>query len=137
MVTNVSSAGTTTGGTTTYPVTIRIDDFGELLPGMNATAEIEVASASDALSIPSAAVIRGNYVLITADSPSAANADPSMTAPEGYVYVKVQTGVSDNDNIQITSGLTEQDTVAYESSALPFSYGYSSDPGMAVTVAGG
>ena len=137
VVTNVSSAGTTTGGTTTYPVTIRIDDFGELLPGMNATAEIEVASASDALSIPSAAVIRGNYVLITADSPSAANADPSMTAPEGYVYVKVQTGVSDNDNIQITSGLTEQDTVAYESSALPFSYGYSSDPGMAVTVAGG
>ena len=132
VVTNVSSAGTTT-----YPVTIRIDDFGELLPGMNATAEIEVASASDALSIPSAAVIRGNYVLITADSPSAANADPSMTAPEGYVYVKVQTGVSDNDNIQITSGLTEQDTVAYESSALPFSYGYSSDPGMAVTVAGG
>ena len=137
VVTNVSSAGTTTGGTPTYPVTIRIDDFGELLPGMNATAEIEVASASDALSIPSAAVIRGNYVLITADSPSAANADPSMTAPEGYVYVKVQTGVSDNDNIQITSGLTEQDTVAYESSALPFSYGYSSDPGMAVTVAGG
>ena len=137
VVTNVSSAGTTTSGTTTYPVTIRIDDFGELLPGMNATAEIEVASASDALSIPSAAVIRGNYVLITADSPSAANADPSMTAPEGYVYVKVQTGVSDNDNIQITSGLTEQDTVAYESSALPFSYGYSSDPGMAVTVAGG
>ncbi len=137
VVTNVSSAGTTTGGTTTYPVTIRIDDFGELLPGMNATAEIEVASASDALSIPSAAVIRGNYVLVTADSPSAANADPSMTAPEGYVYVKVQTGVSDNDNIQITSGLTEQDTVAYESSALPFSYGYSSDPGMAVTVAGG
>ena len=137
VVTNVSSAGTTTGGTTTYPVTIRIDDFGELLPGMNATAEIEVASASDALSIPSAAVIRGNYVLITADSPSAANADPSMTAPEGYVYVKVQTGVSDNDNIQITSGLTEQDTVAYESSALPFSYGYSSDPGAAVTVSGG
>ena len=137
VVTNVSSAGTTTGGTTTYPVTIRIDDFGELLPGMNATAEIEVASASDALSIPSAAVIRGNYVLITADSPSAANADPGMTAPEGYVYVKVQTGVSDNDNIQITSGLTEEDTVAYESSTLPFSYSYSSDPGMAVTVAGG
>ena len=137
VVTNVSSAGTTTGGTTTYPVTIRIDDFGELLPGMNATAEIEVASASDALSIPSAAVIRGNYVLITADSPSAANADPSMTAPEGYVYVKVQTGVSDNDNIQITSGLTEEDTVAYESSTLPFSYSYSSDPGAAVTVSGG
>ena len=137
VVTNVSSAGTTTSGTTTYPVTIRIDDYGELLPGMNATAEIEVASAENALSIPNAAVIRGNYVLITADSPSAANADPSMTAPEGYVYVKVETGISDNDYIQITSGLTEEDTVAFESSALPFDYSYASQPGMTVTVTGG
>ena len=137
VVTNVSSAGTTTSGTTTYPVTIRIDDYGELLPGMNATAEIEVASAENALSIPNAAVIRGNYVLVTADSPSAANADPSMTAPEGYVYVKVETGVSDNDYIQITSGLTEEDTVAYESTALPYDFSYASDPGMAVTVTGG
>ena len=137
VVTNVSSAGTTTSGTTTYPVTIRIDDYGELLPGMNATAEIEVASADNALSIPNAAVIRGNYVLVTADSPSAANADPSMTAPEGYVYVKVETGVSDNDYIQITSGLTEEDTVAFESSALPFDFSYASQPGMTVTVAGG
>ena len=137
VVTNVSSAGTTTSGTTTYPVTIRIDDYGELLPGMNATAEIEVASADNALSIPNAAVIRGNYVLVTADSPSAANADPSMTAPEGYAYVKVETGVSDNDYIQITSGLTEEDTVAYESTALPYDFSYASDPGMAVTVTGG
>ena len=137
VVTNVSSAGTTTSGTTTYPVTIRIDDYGELLPGMNATAEIEVASADNALSIPNAAVIRGNYVLVTADSPSAANADPSMTAPEGYVYVKVETGISDNDYIQITSGLTEEDTVAFESSALPFDFSYASQPGMTVTVAGG
>ena len=49
VVTNVSSAGTTTGGTTTYPVTIRIDDYGELMPGMNATAQIVVDSADDAL----------------------------------------------------------------------------------------
>ena len=135
VVTNVSSNGTTTAGTTTYPVTIRIDDYGELLPGMNATAEIEVESADNALSIPNGAVIRGNYVLITADSPSAAGADPAMTAPEGYVYVKVTTGVSDNDYIEVTSGLTEADTVAYEASA-PFDFGYA-QPGMTVTVAGG
>ncbi len=62
VVTNVSSAGTTTGGTTTYPVTIRIDDYGELLPGMNASAEIVVDSAENALTIPNASVVRGNYV---------------------------------------------------------------------------
>lgn len=31
--TSISSAGTTSGGTTTYPVTIRIDDTGSLMPG--------------------------------------------------------------------------------------------------------
>jgi len=117
VVTSISSAGTTTSGTTTYPVTIRIDDTGNLMPGMNATAVIDIASAEDALSIPSYAVVRGNYVLVTKDSPSAANADTSMNAPDGYVYVKVTTGISDDDYIAITSGLEEGDTIAYDSSA--------------------
>ena len=135
VVTNVSSAGTTTSGTTTYPVTIRIDDYGQLLPGMNATAEIVVDSVQDALSIPNAAVIRGSYVLVTADSPSAANAVTDMTAPEGYVYVRVRTGISDDDYIQVLEGLEEGDTVAYDASSVSSSsYGAM---GMQVTVSGG
>ena len=110
VVTSISSAGTTT-----YPVTIRIDDTGSLMPGMNATAVIDIASAEDALSVPNAAIVRGNYVLVTESSPSAANADPGMKAPDGYVYVKVTTGVSD-DYIAVTSGLEEGDTIAYDSS---------------------
>ena len=117
VVTSISSAGTTTGGTTTYPVTIRIDDTGSLMPGMNATAVIDIASAEDALSIPSYAVVRGNYVLVTKDSPSAVNADTSMNAPDGYVYVKVTTGISDDDYIAVTSGLEEGDTIAYDSAS--------------------
>ena len=116
VVTSISSAGTTSGGTTTYPVTIRIDDTGSLMPGMNATAVIDIASAEDALSVPNAAIVRGNYVLVTESSPSAANADPSMKAPDGYVYVKVTTGVSDDYYITVTSGLEEGDTIAYDSS---------------------
>ena len=115
VVTSVSKSGTTTGGTTTYPVTIRIDEMGDLLPGMNATAEIVTESAEDTLSVPNEAIVRGNYVLVTKDSPSAANADDNMTAPEGYVYVKVTTGVSDDDYIAVTSGLQAGDTVAYDS----------------------
>lgn len=117
VVTSVSAAGTTTGGTTTYPVTIRIDDMGDLLPGMNATAEIEVSSASNALAIPNGSVVRGNYVLVTKDSPSAANAVQDMTAPDGYVYVKITTGTSDNDSIEVTGGLQEGDTIAYDADA--------------------
>ena len=117
VVTSVSAAGPTTGGTTTYPVTIRIDDTGDLLPGMNATAEIEVSSAENALTIPNGAVVRGNYVLVTKDSPSAVNAVQDMTAPDGYVYVKITTGTSDNDSIEVTGGLQEGDTIAYDANA--------------------
>ena len=117
VVTSVSAAGTTTGGTTTYPVTIRIDDTGDLLPGMNATAEIEVSSASNALAVPNGSVVRGNYVLVTKDSPSAVNAVQDMTAPDGYVYVKITTGTSDNDSIEVTGGLQEGDTIAYDANA--------------------
>ena len=117
VVTSVSDAGTTTGGTTTYPVTIRIDDTGDLLPGMNATAEIEVSSASNALAVPNGSVVRGNYVLVTKDSPSAANAVQDMTAPDGYVYVKITTGTSDDDYIEVASGLQEGDTIAYDADA--------------------
>ena len=112
VVTKVSVVGTTSGGTTTYPVTVRIDDTEGLRPGMNVDAEIVLSSADDVLAIPSLAVNRGNTVLITADSPSAVNA-LDQEAPEGYVYVSVETGVSDDSYIEITSGLQEGDTVAY------------------------
>ena len=111
-VTRVSIAGTTSGGTTVYPVTVRIDEFDGLRPGMNVDAEIVLTSAQGVLSIPNNALNRGDTVLITADSPSAANA-LEQEAPEGYVYVRVTTGVSDDDYIEITSGLQEGDTVAY------------------------
>lgn len=117
-VTRVSMKGTANGGTTTYPVSIRIDDTDGLRPGMNANAEIVVAEAKNALVVPNAAVVRGSYVLVTKDSPSAANADTTMEAPEGFVYVPVKTGVSDDDYTQIVSGIQEGDTVGYDPSSV-------------------
>ena len=117
-VTRVSMKGSSNGGTTTYPVTVRIDETEGLRPGMNANAEIVTAEAGNALAVPNAAIVRGGYVLVTKDSPSAANADPDMTAPEGYVYVPVKIGVSDDDYTQIISGVTGNDTVAYDPSSV-------------------
>ena len=117
-VTRVSMKGTSNGGTTTYPVSIRIDDTDGLRPGMNANAEIVVAEANNALVVPNAAVVRGSYVLVTKDSPSAANADTAMEAPEGFVYVPVKTGVSDDDYTQIVSGIQEGDTIGYDPSSV-------------------
>ena len=117
-VTRVSMKGNSSGGTTTYPVTVRIDEIDGLRPGMNANAEIVVAEAKNTLSVPNAAVVRGGYVLVTEDSPSAVNADPGMIAPDGYVYVPVKTGVSDDSYTQIISGVTGNDTVAYDSASV-------------------
>ena len=112
VITKVSVAGTTVNGTTSYPVTIRLDETEGLLPGMNADAEIIVAEANGVLSIPNEAVSRGDIVLVTAASPSAKGAVDG-TAPEGYVYVPVVTGVSGDEYVEIVSGLTAEDVVAY------------------------
>ena len=118
VISSILVAGTTANGSTSYPVTVRIDDMGELLPGMNATAKITTASVKNILALPNAALVRGSYVLVTKDSPSAANAETSMTAPDGYVYVKVTTGISDDDYIEVKSGLQEGDTIAYDNSSV-------------------
>lgn len=118
VINSILVAGTTANGSTSYPVTVRIDDMGELLPGMNATAKITTASVKNVLALPNAALVRGSYVLVTRDSPSAANAETSMTAPDGYVYVKVTTGISDDDYIEVKSGLQEGDTIAYDNSSV-------------------
>ena len=121
-VTRVSMKGNSSGGTTTYPVTIRIDSIDGLRPGMNANAEIVVAESTSALCVPNAAIVRGGYVLVTKDSPSAANADPEMEAPDGYVYVDVKTGVSDDDYTEILDGITAEDTIAYDPNSVSDSY---------------
>ena len=115
-VTKVSVAGTSSGSATTYPVTIRIDETDGLLPGMSVDATVELASAEDVLAIPSAALNRGDTVLVTADSPSAANGtlvESTTEDGEDYYSVEVITGVSGDDYIEIVSGLQEGDTVAY------------------------
>ena len=103
-------------------VDLTIDNTDGLRPGMNANAEIVVAEANNALVVPNAAVIRGGYVLVSKKSPSAANAVEDMDALEGYVYVKVETGVSDDSYTEIKSGLQEDDTVAYDTSSVSDDY---------------
>ncbi len=116
VVTKVSVAGTSSGSATTYPVTIRIDETDGLLPGMSVDAVIQLDSATDVLAIPSAALQRGNTVLVTADSPSAVDGTlVEADSEEGtdYYSVEVTIGVSGDDYIEITSGLQEGDTVVY------------------------
>jgi len=120
VVTNVSTIGTASNGVTTYPVTISISDYGELMPGMNVNAEIILDSAKNVLMVPIDAVTRGNFVLVRDE----AAAEPAQTggqssgfmgaeAPAGYRYVEVEIGLSSDEFVEIKSGLTEGDIVGY------------------------
>lgn len=107
-ITEISINGTAAGGVTTYPVTVRIDETEGLLPGMNADVSIVVSENKGVLTLPAEAVETGGRVLVK-------NADGSTgeNAPEGYRYVKVELGVSDENYVEILSGLAEGDEVVY------------------------
>ncbi len=51
-VTNVSLESSYSNGVSTYPVTVTLDDSGELLPGMNVDGIITLEEAEDVLMIP-------------------------------------------------------------------------------------
>ena len=108
VVTRVGVNGTTSGGVTTYPVDIRIDETDGLLPGMNADIVITVKETTDTLAVPADAVARGNVVLR-----KTADGSTGEKAPDGYEYVTVEIGMADELYVEILSGLEEGDTVAY------------------------
>ena len=73
VVDKVSINGTTANGFTNYPVTVVIEDYGDLKPGMNVSAQIIGEEIPNALCIPVDAVDRGNTV--TVPGPGALNDD--------------------------------------------------------------
>lgn len=115
VVTKVNINGTTMGGVTSYPVTVRIDETDGLLPGMNVDVEIEVQSETGVLAVPVSAVERGNRVLVkTGETVEGAGTTLDENGlPVGYEYREVTLGINDDDYIQITSGLEEGDEIAY------------------------
>lgn len=106
IVEKVSVNGVAENGVTNYPVTISITDYGELLPGMNVDAEIVVEKVENVLAVPVSSLNRGNNVYVKGDK-----TDKTDSAPEGYKTVEVQTGISDDDYIEIKSGLSEGELV--------------------------
>ena len=109
-VERVSVNGTTTNGFTTYPVTIVVENYGDLKPGMNVSATILGETAENALCVPVGAVNRGNTVLVPGEG--AMSEDGSAVADLSKLEERpVTLGRSDEAYIEITSGLTEGETV--------------------------
>ncbi len=67
IVTKVPVDGVNENGVATYTIEIQIDNYGDLLPGMNVDAEITVEQADNVISVPVNSVNRGNIVFIKDD----------------------------------------------------------------------
>lgn len=113
-VTNISLESSQSNGVTNYPVTVTLDEVGGLLPGMNVDGVIILDQAEDALMIPVDALMRGNRVYVKDDSVKEAQGN----VPAGFRAVEVETGLTNDDYVQIISGVSEGDEVYLSESTV-------------------
>lgn len=113
VVENVSIQGKAEGGVTTYPITVRIDKIGKLMPGMNVTGNIYAASVKNVLIVPVSCLQRGNklYVKDSVDGANLGKSSENTDIPLGFHEVSVEVGISDGENIEIKSGIKEGDEI--------------------------
>ncbi len=109
-VDRVSINGTTTNGFTTYPVTVVLDEFGALNPGMNVSAHVIVDQAKQVLCIPLAAV-EGDGTVLVAGPGAVAGDGVTVLDPSKAERRTVELGRSNQDYVEITSGLEEGELV--------------------------
>lgn len=133
-VTNVAMQGEVGTGTTTYPVTLEVDNsMGTIYNGSWLNYKLVTAESVDCVTVPNQCIKRVNdvngekqtVVFIQADSKpdNAVEVDPSSmgegastserlpTAADGFWPVPVTTGLSDVYNCEITEGLEAGTTV--------------------------
>lgn len=104
-VSKISIKGNSSNGVTTYPITVTLDDFGALLPGMNINAEVVLQQAEDVLVVPMNAISRGNMLLVE-------GADGEPADLPGYCWREVELGMNDDYYVEVLSGLQEGERIA-------------------------
>ena len=107
IVENVSLESANNNGITTYPVSVTVKDPKGLLPGMNVNGKILLEESKNALVIPAASLMRGNVVYVKDPSVKAAQGE----VPAGFREVTVETGITNDEQVEVTSGLAEGDEV--------------------------
>lgn len=101
VVATVDRIGTVASNVTSYGVNIKLDSgSNQILPNMAATASVIIDTATDALYVPSASLITQNGSTYARTLQGGKETD-----------VAVETGISDDTDTVITSGLTEGQTV--------------------------
>lgn len=120
-VTKISIQGVTSNGTTYYPITVTVNDYGQnvgnaLRPGMNIDAEIIIEEAVDAVAVPVDAVGRGNRVTVVRNYDSTVNADGSDKENKMPVFDEKNDGMQRPEGTENESpeGMPKQDAAEGE-----------------------
>lgn len=106
-ITSVSGGASASNGVAQYPVEITFEKTEEMLSGMNASVAVIVEQAENVLIVPLAAVTdMGDkaYVYTGYDESSG----------EFTGQTEVTLGLSDENNVEIKSGLSEGDSIYYQ-----------------------
>lgn len=104
-ITKIDSVGTYSSSGTTFPATIEFSNDGNVKLGMSVSCTIIIKEEKGAISVPINAVStnsEGKQYVVKVNSDG--------TTEE----VIVETGIADENYVQITSGLTAEDTVQIE-----------------------
>ena len=105
-VTEISREATTTSGVSVYSAEITVDKVSGMLPGMTAEVDVKIEGVENAIIIPVSALRRTSaiqYVFTTYDE---------ETKQYGGM-VEVTTGMQNDTQVEILSGLKVGDTVYY------------------------
>lgn len=106
-ISKINETGTYNNGVTNFTAIVSIKNDGNLKLGMSATCKIIIEKCTDLLCVPIEAVTIENgerYVIVK-------NGDKKNK-------VIVETGKSDANYVEITSGLNENDEIYYESQTI-------------------
>jgi HlyD family secretion protein len=114
-VIDVSSIGTVSQGVVSYTVKIALDTQDDRIkPGMSVSASIITQSKPNVLIAPSSAVktnTNGSYVEILTGVDQGTASQSGIVSPTPPQQVSVETGSSNDNEIEIISGLTEGDQI--------------------------
>ena len=119
MVESVSLSSKVENGVASYPMVISVDNTdGSMMTGSNVTYSLIASENDNCLLLPIQAVksvpmedgTTGSVVFVKADSRPENAIDltvPVEEVPEGFYAIPVETGISDNYNVEIISGVEE------------------------------
>ena len=119
-VEKIAEQGKSQNNVSTFDVTITTDKVAGLKAGMTVDAELIAASKQDVLMLPISAIQYQNnksYVMTVQGERENRQDKSNNGKTPPTKMVEVQTGISNDENIEIVSGLKEGDTVLLSNSS--------------------